>query len=115
MAKVLQGMHVCVLSGFFVTVWTLACQAPLSMGFSRQDYWSGWACPPPGDLPNPGIEPVSLTSPALEGGFFNTSATRAVYSKGYQDSVQEESGAEDKRERLIGRIHVFIKLQAFFS
>ena len=45
------------------------------MGFSRQEYWSGLPCPPPGDVPNPGIEPVSLMSPALAGGFFTTSAT----------------------------------------
>ena len=44
----------------FATSWTVACQAPLSMGFSRQDYWSVWPFPPPGDLPNPGIEPGSL-------------------------------------------------------
>ena len=50
-------------------------QAPLSMGFSRQEYWSGLPCPPPGDLPDPGIKPVSLRSPALAGGFFTTSAT----------------------------------------
>ena len=54
---------------------TVARQAPLSMGFSRQEYWSGLPCPPPGDLPNPGIEPTSLTSPALAGGFFTTGAT----------------------------------------
>ena len=42
--------------------WTAAHQAPLSMGFSRQEYWGGLLCPPPGDLPNPGIEPTSLTS-----------------------------------------------------
>ena len=53
-----------------------ACQAPLSVGFSRQEYWSGLPCPSPGDLPNPGIEPTCLASPALEGGFFTTSATR---------------------------------------
>ena len=47
----------------FVTPWTVACQAPLSMGFSRQEYWSGWPFPSPGDLPNPGIEPGS---PALQ-------------------------------------------------
>ena len=47
----------------FVTPWTTAHQAPLSMGFSRQEYWSGWPCPPPGDLPDPGIEPLS---PALQ-------------------------------------------------
>ena len=58
----------------FVTLGTVACQDPLSMGFSRQ-YWSGLPCPSLGDLPNPGIEPTSLTSPALAGGFFTTSAT----------------------------------------
>ena len=50
-------------------------RAPLSMGFSRQEYWSGLLCPPPGDLPDPGIKPRSLTSPALAGGFFTTRAT----------------------------------------
>ena len=54
------------------TPWTVAFQAPLSMGFSRQNYWSGLPFPPPGDLPNPGIQPVSLTSLALAGGFFTT-------------------------------------------
>ena len=52
---------------FFVTWWTLACKAPLSMGFSRQEYWSGLPCPPPGDLTNPGTEPAS---PILAGRFF---------------------------------------------
>ena len=45
------------------------------MGFSRQEYWSGLPCPPPGDLPNPGIEPTFLMSSALAGGFLTTSAT----------------------------------------
>ena len=54
--------------------WTVARQAPLSMGFSRQDYWSGLLCPPPGDLPHPGIKPTSFMPPALAGGFFTTSA-----------------------------------------
>ena len=53
----------------------VAHQVPLSMGFSRQEYWSGLPCPPPGNLPNPGIEPAFLTSPALTGRFFTTSAT----------------------------------------
>ena len=44
----------------FVTLWTVAHQTLLSMGFSRQEYWSGLLCPPAGDLPNPGIKPVSL-------------------------------------------------------
>ena len=55
------------------TPWTLARQDPLSMGFSRQEYWSGLPCPLPGDLPDPGIEPESLMSPALAGGVFTTS------------------------------------------
>ena len=50
-------------------------QAPLSMGFSRQEYWSGLPFPPLGDLPDPGIKPESLTFPALEHGFFTTGAT----------------------------------------
>ena len=54
---------------------TVAHQAPLPMGFSRQEYWSGLPSPPPRDLPDPGIEPKSLASPALAGGFFTTSAT----------------------------------------
>ena len=52
-----------------------AHQAPLRMGFSRQEYWSGLSCPSPGDLPDPGIELLSLTSPALVGSFFSTSTT----------------------------------------
>ena len=54
----------------FATLWTVAHQTPLSMRFSRQDYWSRLPCPPPGDLPAPGVEPTSLTSPALAGGLF---------------------------------------------
>ena len=73
-------MYACMLSRFscvqlIATLWTVALQAPLSMGFPRQEYWSGLSFPPPGDLPNPGIEPASLTPPALAAGFFTTSAT----------------------------------------
>ena len=57
------------------TLWTVAYQAPLSMEFSRQEYWSGLPCPPPEDLPNPGIKPMSLISPTLAGRFFTASAT----------------------------------------
>ena len=72
-------MCVCGLNCFscvqlFVTLWIVA-KAPLSMRFSRQEYWSGLPCPPPGDLPDPGIEPSSLKFLALAGGFFTTSAT----------------------------------------
>ena len=54
----------------FATPWSVAHQAPLSMGFPRQEYWSGLSFPPPGDLPDPGIEPTSLVSPV--GRFFTT-------------------------------------------
>ena len=56
-------------------LWTVAHQAPLSMGFSRQEYWSRLPCPPPGDILDPRIKPVSLASPALAAGFFTTRAT----------------------------------------
>ena len=59
----------------FVTPWTVAHQAPLSRGFSRQEYWNGLLCPPPRYLPYPGIELVSLMSLVLAGGFFTTGAT----------------------------------------
>ena len=52
-----------------VTLWTRAHQAPLSMRFSWQEYWSGWPCPPPGDLPDPGVKPAYLMFPGLAGGF----------------------------------------------
>ena len=70
----------CMLSYFncvqlFASPWTVALQAPLSMGFSWQEYWSQLSFPSPGDLPNPGIEPTSLMSPALLGRFFITKAT----------------------------------------
>ena len=75
-----ECLRACVLSRFshvqfFVTPWTAAHQAPLSMGFSRQEYRSGLPFPFPGDLPDPGIKPGSLTSLALAGGFFTTKAT----------------------------------------
>ena len=78
--KVLQREHVTHICGhndfsrvwLFETAWTVAHQAPLSMGFSRQEYWSGLPFPSPGDLPKPGIE---LESPALAGGFFTISTS----------------------------------------
>ena len=64
----------------FATPWTVVCQATLSVGFSRQEYWSGLPCPPPGDLPNPGMEP---RSPALQVNAFTIWATRAAPSKSF--------------------------------
>ena len=61
---------------FFVTLWTAARQAPPSVAFSRQEYWSGFLFPSPGGLPDRRAEPASLASPALAGGVFITNATR---------------------------------------
>ena len=77
----------CMLSCFrcvwlFATLWIVACQAPLSMGFSRQEYWSGLPSPPPGSLPYPGIEVMSLMSPALSGRFFTSSTSWEAPIKG---------------------------------
>ena len=58
-----------------VTLWSIASQAPLSMGLSRQESWSRFPCPPPGDRAHPGTEREFLTSPALAGGFFTPGAT----------------------------------------
>ena len=65
-------MFVCLVMSESVAPWTVAHQAPLSMEFSRQEYWSGLPIPIPGDLPDPGTESASLASPALAGGFFTT-------------------------------------------
>ena len=81
----------CVLHRFscvqlFVTPWTVTRQAPLSMGFSRQEYWRGFPCPSPGDLPHPGIETAPLMSLALAGGFSITSTTweaKVISGKNY--------------------------------
>ena len=75
----------CMLSRFSrvrpcATQWTVAYQAPLSMGFSKQKYWSGFPCPPPGDLPDPGFELASLTSLELAGRFVTISITSQVHS-----------------------------------
>ena len=74
-------IHVCAtLSPFShvrlcATLSTTACQAPVSMGFSRQEYWSMLPCPPPGNLTNAGTEPTSRMSPERAGRFFTTSTT----------------------------------------
>ena len=70
MVNFMYTLHACMLSCFSrvqlcATLWTVDCQAPLSMGFSRQEYWSGLPCSPPGDLSNPMIEPISPASPSL--------------------------------------------------
>ena len=84
--RTVAHMHACMPSCFLcglnhfslvrlcATPWTVTCQAPLSMGFSRQEYWSGSPCPSPGDLPNSRIKLMSLTCSTLGGRFFTTNA-----------------------------------------
>ena len=67
---------------FFVTPWTVAQEAPLSMGFSRQEYWDGLSFPPPGDLLDTGVELVSPPSPAFSGKFFTIEPPRKPYPLG---------------------------------
>ena len=83
-----------------MTPWTITYQAPLSMGFSRQKYWNGLLCPIPGDLSDPGIEPASLMSPALTGGFFTTSATWGSLGNPFVVRVSE-TGLSGAMEGLI--------------
>ena len=87
-----------------MTLWTVAGQAPLSMGFSRQEYWSGLPCPPLGDQTNPGVEPESFSSPALAGRFFTTSAT---WKAGGQDGVSLQS---EKSGSLIFHLYYIVSL-----
>ena len=69
----------------FATLWTVAHQAPLSLGFFRQEYWSGLPCPPPGDLPNLETEPMFLMSPVLAGVLCTASATWEAQSVSCSD------------------------------
>ena len=97
----------CVLSCFsrvqlFSTLWTVAVQAPLSMEFSRQEYWSGWSFSSPGDFPNPGIKPGSLMSPALAGRFFTMRATSAQMLQGNPRSRSRPGGVVGAEEEMRG-------------
>ena len=90
------------MSNSFATPWTVPFQAPLSMGFPRQEYWSGLLFPSAGDLPNPGTEPVF---PALAGGLFTTSVTWEAQMNEYvlyanKILFTKRSGQEDTKTRL---------------
>ena len=114
----------CVLSRSVVsdsaTPWTVAHQAPLSMGFSRQEYWSGLPCPPPGDLPDPRIEPASLTSSALAGRFLTTRGTWETLADQKPPAnarcsilhFREDHVRPDKRnQRILSRAHQIMEDQ----
>ena len=77
----------------FVTPWTAARQAPLSMRFSRQEYWTGLPCPPPGDLLNPGVESMSLLPPALAGGSFIIEPPGKTHMEYYSAIKRNEIGS----------------------
>ena len=108
----------------FATPWAVTLQSPLSMGFSRQEHWSGLSCPPPGDLPDPEVKLASLMSPTLAGRFFATSAIwdsswgsgnlveqltelrKPVYSPGYwftKNIKEYESDRKDAQGKAWGR------------
>ena len=97
---------VCMLSRFsrvqlFETPWTVDCQAPLSIEFSRQEHWSGLPFLPPGDLPDPGIEHTWPASPALADGFFTTEPPRKpdveVVGEEFSKCQREEEGERQRR------------------
>ena len=91
-SRVEDQVHACMLSCFihvwiFETLWNVAHQAPLSMEFSRKEYWNGLSFPSPGDLPDPRLEPESLTSPVLAGELFTTSAIPFQSQSWYSTSI----------------------------
>ena len=94
------GLCVYVLSHFsrvphFAALWAVALQAPLSVGFSRQEYWTGLPCPLPGDLSDPGIDPASLMYLALVGGFFTTSTSWEALIVGLlRNNCNQDAGAQ---------------------
>ena len=104
----------CILSRFshvqlFVTLWTVTCQAPLSVGFSRQEYWSRLPCPPPGDLPDQGIEPRSPVAPLWQMDSFThtpgkgcTQSERCIYRK--PRSMSKWVGISTLRPRPLAKI-----------
>ena len=99
MLSLFSGVQLC------VTLWAIACQVALSMGFSRQEYWSGLPCSSPGDLPYPGIKSASLRSLALAVRFFTTSATwEALKSVYTSENMKIQSEFEDSKElTLVGK------------
>ena len=103
--KYLKWVCACMLSHLshvqlFDTLWTVARQAPLSLGFSRQEYQSGWPCPSPGGILDPGTGSTSFNSPALASGFLTTGAT---YTQSDQNAIQVETNnkrPDDERNLL---------------
>ena len=78
-----------------MTIWTVAYQAPLSMGFSSEESWSGLPFPPPGDLPDPGMEPVSAVSPAMQA----RSSPTELWGLSLKESISRHEGKVQEEER----------------
>ena len=91
----------------FVTPWTIACQAPLSLGFPRQEYWSAWPSPSPEGLPDPGIEPAS---PVLAGGFFTTEPPGKPSSEALNFRKLSESPVSQWYGNNEGNFYIIINL-----
>ena len=111
-----NDIAVCMLSCFshvqlFESLWTIAHQAPLAMGFSRQEYQGGLPLPSPGDLPDPRIEPASFMYPALAGRFFSTGATWEVHcslgSFKQQICISHSSGGWEVQDQGTNRFSVW--------
>ena len=97
------------------TLWTVACQAPLSMGFSRQEYWSELPYPPPEDLPDPGIETVSLISPAM-GCLLNLLPVHGILQAGILEWVAMPSSKGSSQPRDQTHIsYLLLPWQVFFT
>ena len=99
--------------GLFVTPWTIACKAPLSMEFSRQESWSGLPFPTPRDIPHPGIEPIFLACPSLAGGFFTTMPPGKPERA--QDSVSEYIPGVQSTGFSTSLVDRFSALESFYS
>ena len=97
------GTGVKLIKELIAVPWTVAHWFPLSTGFSKQKYFSRLPFPPPGDLPNPGIEPTPLKSPALAGRLFTTSATSEAPSKQPGILLLKRNPQEKQVEQLHGR------------
>ena len=93
------------------TLWTVACRAPLSMGFSRQEYWSGLPLPSPGDLPSPGIEPMSPVSPALQADSLPTEPPGTAINYHASLMIHKPHGTNDFRTGMRLPLHSHICLR----
>ena len=115
-------LYVCVQSLIhvqcFAMPWTVACQIPLPMGFSRQEYWNELPFPPPGDLPNSGVESVSSVSPALAGAHWATWETHILSLLLYFPSyfwIRVECSLTSHSIHLKGMISYYVSLNAWHA